>query len=76
MATGVFHTARSGQSLKYRARVKRDKAIARFADAMAASAGTEIDGNVRLLAEQLGMSPSAGHAMMQRIKRDLGSQAR
>lgn len=76
MATGVFHTARSGQSLKYRARVKRDKALARFAGALADSAGSSIDGKVRQIGEQLGMSPTASAAMMQRIRRDLGPQAR
>lgn len=74
MVTGVFHTARGGQSLKFNARVRRERDLARFADALAEhDLGTgDRGGDVRKAAEKCGLSPSAGIAMWQRIRRDLG----
>lgn len=50
--------------------------IDRFAELLAASAGTPIDGNVAAIARRMGQDASYGNAMMQRIRRDLGPQAR
>jgi AraC-like DNA-binding protein len=71
MATGVFHTARSGQSLQYRARVRRDRALARFAEELSTNPGSLID-----VARALGISYSAAQAQLARLRRDLGVPVR
>lgn len=50
--------------------------IDRFAEALARSAGTLADGNVAQAARAIGLSGNNGNAMLQRLRRDLGDQAR
>lgn len=71
MATGVFHTATSGQSLKYAARRRRERGLARFAEELANNPGT-----LRDVAGALGISYSGAQANLARIRRDLGIPAR
>lgn len=50
--------------------------MARFAELLAATAGTPDDGNVAVCAERMGYGRAYGNAMLQRLRRDLGAQAR
>lgn len=47
-----------------------------FADRLAATAWTSVDGNVAIVARRLGKSPANGNGMLQSLRRELGWQAR
>lgn len=53
-----------------------NRQTARFAEMLADSAGTAEDGNVALIAERMGFGKGYGNAMLQRLRRDLGWQAK
>lgn len=48
----------------------------RFAEILANSAGTDTDGITSVAATRLGVSANNGNAMLQRLRRELGQQAR
>lgn len=50
--------------------------IDRFAELLAKTAGTPDDGNVAKVARRMGLDPGTGNGMLQRLRRDLGDQAR
>lgn len=49
--------------------------IDRFAEAMAATAGTRHDGDVRFVGRSLGLTPVQAHSTMQNLRRMMGAQA-
>lgn len=48
----------------------------RFAEALAATAGTANDGQIPFVGRQLGMSTQQANDVMQRLRKRLGPQAR
>lgn len=50
--------------------------IDRFAELLAASAGTPDDGDVAKIARRMGLKASSGNGLLQRIRREQGDQAR
>lgn len=89
MATGIFDTSRK-QGLNFRRRrspAAGDRQIDRFADLLAehidqadidAGRGDRLDpgGDARKAARELGMAGQSGNGMLQRLRRDLGWQAK
>jgi hypothetical protein len=79
MPTGLFDQSTGhGQALRHRHRQRRSAAMMRFAEALSehdAEAG-DPGGNITAVANKLGMTPRDANAMMQRLRRELGPQAR
>jgi hypothetical protein len=46
----------------------------RFAEALAASAGREHDGNVAEIARRMGLDPARGNSLMQQLRRQVGRE--
>lgn len=65
---GLFQTAGNGRN--FRRRRKSGDALSRFAEALSHH------GNPRLAAQEIGLNPSSGNGMLQRIRKRLGPQAR
>lgn len=72
MATGLFSYRQSegGPRKGYVPKNRRKPSLDRFADALAES------GSVSIAAERVGVSRTYGNALLQRIRKDLGWQAR
>lgn len=70
MATGVFHTARTGHNLRSRKCATDGQLLARFAESIS------LTGTVHETATELGITPKAAHNLLQRLRRDLGWQAK
>lgn len=85
---GLFQTAGNGRN--FRRRRKSGDALSRFAEALSdhvneedvrtgrVPPGTPLDpgGNPRRAAQMIGLNPSSGNGMLQRIRKRLGPQAR
>lgn len=78
MATGVFHTARTGANLRSRKyRGRRNDTFERFAEALADHDTGKGDpgGSVVRAASAVGISTRHGYQMLARLKQGLGPQA-
>jgi hypothetical protein len=64
---GMRHNAAMGAPIRQ---------IDRFAEMLAESEGTRDDGNVGIIARRLGLHKASGNGMLQRLRRDLGWQAK
>lgn len=75
-ARGLFQTAGNGRN--FRRRRRTGDALARFAEELSKHNLLTGDkgGNVVECAKRLGIKPAQGNAMLQRIRRRLGDQAR
>lgn len=71
MSTGVFHVARSGASQAYRARMRRQRQIDRFAEELSNSSGRLHD-----VANALGISYGQAVSLFGIVRRDLGVPAK
>jgi hypothetical protein len=65
---GIFDTAGNGRN--FRRRRKSGDTLSRFAEALSRH------GNPRLAAQEIGLDPSSGNGLLQRIRQRLGPQAR
>lgn len=90
MATGLFSNRSANQGLNFRARRRAprgERTIDQFAERLsehtdaadiAAGRGLRLDpgGDVRVAARFAGCDAASGNGMLQRLRRDLGPQAR
>lgn len=75
-AKGIFSTSGCGRNFRHR-RFPKPGALDRFAQLLSEHDLETGDkgGDVRAVAQRMGIKPQAGHAMLQRIRRGLGPQA-
>jgi hypothetical protein len=66
---GIFYTAGQGRNFRRRKKGGGD-ALQRFAEALSHH------GDPRRAAQEIGLNPSSGNGMLQRIRKRLGPQAR
>lgn len=78
MATGVFHTARTGHNMRSRKRKPAARPLDQFAELLSRHSieAGDTGGRVADAALRMGITVRAAGAMLQRLRKELGAQAR